>query len=192
MKTKSAEQKDNTTPPDFLEKKFTLIKPVNKMDVVTVKPITLAQSVELEYPSGDESEIEIEDQVKLVMYSTGLTEGEVYSLTKPDFNSIFEAAHHFLTLDAYHLAGKDLDESKLDLYLLFTGGRHITFDFPTLRLSKQSKDADFDSDSERAVFIISNITDLDADEIENMLMPDYRSLVSRTSDFLTSPAAFYQ
>lgn len=192
MKTKTAEQKDTTTPPDFLEKKFPLIKPVNKMDIVTVKPITLAQSVELEYPSGDENEneIEIEDQVKLVMYSTGLTEDEVYSLTKPDFNSIFEAAHHFLTLDAYHLAGKDLDESKLDLYLLFTGGRHITFDFPTLRLSKQSKD--FDSDVARAVFIISNITDLDADEIENMLMPDYRSLVSRTSDFLTSPAAFYQ
>lgn len=179
-----------TKPQDFLEKTFTLLQPVgddNQTESVTVKPITLAQNVELKLP--DEN-LELEDQVSLVIVSTGLTEGEVYSLTKPDFNSIFEAAYNFLTLDAYHLAGKDISESKFELNLLFTGERHIQFKYPTLRLSKQSQA--FTDDVERAVFIISNITDLDGDEVENMLMPDYRSLVSHTHDFLLNPAAFYQ
>ena len=187
MKKLENTKNDKTKKADFLERKFTLIKPVGKIKTVTVKPITLAQNVELELPN---EEFELEDEVKLVQAATGLTEDEVYSLTKPDYNSIFEAAYNFLTLDAYHLAGKDIDESKLELDLLFTGDRHITFDYPTLRLSKQSKE--FDNDVERAVFIISNITDLDSDEIENMVMPDYRALVSMTTDFLMNPAAFYQ
>tara|TARA_B100001059_G_scaffold236796_1_gene290458 strand:+ start:2916 stop:3473 length:558 start_codon:yes stop_codon:yes gene_type:complete len=179
-----------TKPQDFLEKTFTLLQPVgddNQTESVTVKPITVAQNVELKLP---DEKFELEDQVRLVIVSTGLTEDEVYSLTKPDFNSIFEAAYNFLTLDAYHLAGKDISESKFELNLLFTGDRHIQFKYPTLRLSKQSQD--FTDDVERAVFIISNITDLDGDEVENMVMPDYRSLVSHTNDFLLNPAAFYQ
>lgn len=181
---------DDTQTPSYLQEVFTLLKPINAkskaIETVTVKPITLEQNVELDLPEGD---FELTDQVNLIMNSTGLTESEVYQLSKPDYNSIFTSAYAYLTLDAYALSGETRD-SKMELDLLFTRPRNVQFEYPDLNLSKQSNQ--FDDDVDRAVFIMANITDLEEDEIRAMPMPDYRSMLSMTTDFLTKPADYFR
>jgi len=173
-------------------RKFTLIKPLGQkgeIKEVTVKPLTAAQAHDLKFPVA--SQATIEDEEALVILSTGLDEQTLQSITKMDFNTLFTAAYEYLTMTSYELAGDTIDVKSKTLTLYFQDDeQEIAFEYPTLQVSKvamKKKD-----DVERAVFVISQITDLDEQDIKEMAFPDYLSAVEMTTAFLTLPADFFQ
>lgn len=170
-------------------RQFTLVKPLqdgdNQITEATVKPLTAKKAAELNLPSLDA--ISLDQQEALVVASTGIKPDVLQLITKMDFNTLFEAAYEYYSLTSYDLAGKEIDAKSRQLTLLFNEGEPvIEFDYPTLLVSKAA--AKCKNDVERAQFIISQITDLDEDEIQALAQPDYLAAVEMTSDFLLGMA----
>ncbi len=124
------------------------------------------------------------------MASTGLNQDELDSLSSPDWLALYEASYDFYRQTGYQLAKVEQDDIAKVVILYFSDEREISFEFPTLRLSKSANK--ISDDIQRACFIIANLTELEEDEIRNLPLPDYRSLVKAATNFLTKPAAYFQ
>lgn len=171
---------------------FTLLKAIgtnSDITEVTVTPLTVEQATELKMPQPDK--ITIEDEEKLVVISTGLKAQDLQLMTKMDFNTISTAAYEYLTMTSYELAGETIDVKSKQLTLYFQDDEPtLDFEYPTLLVSKAA--AKCKTDAARAMFVISQITDLDEQDVKGMAMPDYLSAVELATGFLTLPADFFQ
>ncbi|WP_341661214.1 hypothetical protein [Vibrio sp.] len=171
----------------YLERTFTLLKPVEDHRQVTVKPMSRQSSMEIE-PKGDT--FTQEEKEALVMASTGLNQEELDALSSPDWLTLYSASYDFYHQTGYQLAGEKQVDTAKDAILFFSGERKVSLELPTLKLSKMADK--MSDDIKRACFILANLTDLEEAEIMNLPLPDYRSLVSAASHFLTKPAAYFQ
>lgn len=183
----------NNQPESFQRSRtFTLVKSLasdtGEIKEAIVKPLTAMAAAELNLPPL--SEISLEQQEALVVQSADIDSDALQSVTKMDFNTLFEAAWEYYSLTAYDLAGKSIDAKSQTLKLFFQDSEPLHFDFPTLKVSKLA--AKVQGDVKRAMFIISQITDLDEEDIQQMAQPDYLSAVEMTSDFLHGMADFFQ
>ncbi|UTZ44805.1 hypothetical protein [Vibrio campbellii] len=172
---------------EYLERPFTLLKPIESINQVTVKPMSRESSMDVE-PKGDT--FTQEEKEALVMASTGLNQDELDSLSSPDWLALYEASYDFYRQTGYQLANVEQDDTAKEVTLYFTGERKVSFEFPTLKLSKMANK--ISDDIKRACFIVANLTELEEDEIMSLPLPDYRSLVNAASNFLTKPAAYFQ
>ena len=80
------------------------------------------------------------------------------------------------------MAGEKQADTAKDAIPFFSGERKVSLELPTLKLSKM---ADKMSDDIAVLALFANLTDLEEAEIMNLPLPDYRSLVSAASHFLT-------
>ncbi|MCG9785385.1 hypothetical protein L1D52_24050 [Vibrio brasiliensis] len=179
----------NSTPTLPPSRPFTLVQPLEDGNTThttaTVKPLTAAKAAELDLPALEN--ITLEQQEALVVASTGIDANVLQFITKMDFNTLFEAAYDYYSLTSYDLAGMTIDAKSRKLILMFKEGEpQIEFDFPTLLVSKNA--AKVKGDVARAMFIISQITDLDEEDIKELAQPDYLAMVEMTSDFLLGMA----
>jgi hypothetical protein len=172
---------------EYLQRKFTLLKPLEKIKEVTVKPLNVESIAGVE-PKGEQ--FTQEDKEALVMASTGLNQDELESLSNPDWLSIYNASYDFYYKTGYQLAEVEQDDAAKKVKLFFSGEREISFDLPTLKLSKMA--GKISDDAKRVCFVIANLTELEEDEVMALPSPDYRSLVIAASNFLTKPAAYFQ
>ena len=175
------------TQTEYLERSFTLLKSIEKLSKVTVKPMSRESSMAIE-PKGDT--FTQEEKEALVMASTGLCQDELDALSSPDWLTLYESSYDFYHQTSYQLAQLEQDETAKEVVLHFSGERKVTFELPTLKLSKMANK--INDDIKRACFIIANLTDLEEDEIMALPLPDYRSLVSAVTHFLIRPAAYFQ
>lgn len=172
---------------EYLQRKFTLLKPLERITHATVKPLSRASSMDIE-PKGDT--FTQEEKEALVMASTGLNQEELDSLSNPDWLALYDASYDFYRQTGYQLANVEQDDTAKEVALYFSNERQVSFEFPTLKLSKMANK--ISDDIQRACFIVANLTDLEEDEIMAMPLPDYRSLVNAATNFLTKPAAYFQ
>ncbi|HDZ3733623.1 TPA: hypothetical protein RSW61_005310 [Vibrio harveyi] len=172
---------------EYLERPFTLLKPIESINQVTVKPMSRESSMDVE-PKGDT--FTQEEKEVLVMASTGLNQDELDSLSSPDWLALYEASYDFYRQTGYQLVNVEQDDTAKEVTLYFTGERKVNFEFPTLKLSKMANK--ISDDIKRACFIVANLTELEEDEIMSLPLPDYRSLVNAATNFLTKPAAYFQ
>ena len=89
---------------EYLERKFTLLKPLETIKEVTVKPMNRESSKDVE-PKGDT--FTQEEKEALVMVSTGLNQDELDSLSSPDWLSIYDASYDFYRQTGYQLAKEE-------------------------------------------------------------------------------------
>jgi len=172
---------------EYLERKFTLLKPLETIKEVTVKPMNRESSKDVE-PKGDT--FTQEEKEALVMVSTGLNQDELDSLSSPDWLSIYDASYDFYRQTGYQLAKEEQNDTAKEVTLYFSDERTVSFDFPTLKLSKMANK--ISDDIQRACFIVANLTELEEEEVMALPLPDYRSLVNAATNFLTKPAAYFQ
>ncbi|ELA7323260.1 hypothetical protein Q9X98_004904 [Vibrio parahaemolyticus] len=172
---------------DYQNRVFTLLKPIENQKTVTVKPLSRESSLDIE-PKGET--FTQEEKEALVMASTGLSQDELDSLSSPDWLALYEASYDFYRQTGYQLANVERDDTAKDVILYFCDERKVSFELPTLKLSKMANK--ISDDIKRACFIVANLTDLEEDEIMSLPLPDYRSLVNAATNFLTKPAAYFQ
>ena len=175
------------TTTDHLEQTFTLLKPLETISTVTVKPLSRESSLEIE-PKGET--FQQAEKEALVMASTGLNQEELDALSNPDWLTLYEASYHFYNQTGYQLVDSEQPETDTTVTLFFSGERQVEFELPTLKLTKMADK--INDDIKRACFILANLTGLEEDEIMHLPLPDYRSLVVAATHFLTKPAVYFQ
>ncbi|MEZ8647302.1 hypothetical protein AB6D52_21790, partial [Vibrio cyclitrophicus] len=91
---------------EYLQRKFTLLKPLERITHATVKPLSRASSMDIE-PKGDT--FTQEEKEALVMASTGLNQEELDSLSNPDWLALYDASYDFYRQTGYQLANVEQD-----------------------------------------------------------------------------------
>ncbi|MBV7264365.1 hypothetical protein KCG43_20345 [Photobacterium sp. WH24] len=173
--------------PDYLRFVHTLLQPIGSKTTVTVQPYTVAAGKSFQ-PEGNV--LTDKDKIQLVTLTTGLTAEEVSQMTTPDFNTVFWKSHAFYIKTGYELAGETRDLKDKFITLFFKNKERVSLQLPSIQ---QMLDASHYSDAHaHTIFMIEQITDLDASEIDAMLQPDFLSLNEAVNDFLSKTADFYQ
>lgn len=157
----------------------------SEIDSILVKPFTASQHKTL----PKKEKLTLSDEIKYIIASTGLSEKELDKLTVPDYNALVDASFSYIVEDGYSLASETLDSRKKSVVLYWQEGREIKFSFPKLKHSRMAEE--ITDPFERTIFILEQITDLTREEIENMPLPDYRSLEKVAGDFLSKPSAYF-
>ena len=188
----------------FLEKRHQLLEPIELDDKpvtsVTVKPWSAKANIDL-LPKGDK--LTFDEMCALIEAGTGLNQEQIEDLTTQDFNSIFADVHGYYIHTGYTLADPRSDDEKFKqrqdtsryeqdasnnkVVLFFSDEREVMLKRPKIKITKLAEQ--FDTLIEQRIFILTQISGLSQDEVENLPLPDYRSLNEVVSHFLSSKAA---
>lgn len=175
----------------YLSETITLLDPIETIQaekphtitVVTVKPFSTQELIDL-MPKAEQ--ITTPEMFEFVKASTGLTDDEIDELCTMDWNKIYKAVYKFYITSAHALAKKKLDPSDRKAILYFSENRVVNFKLPKVKITKLAEE--MPNVVEQHMFIISNITNLEMDELKAMPVPDYRTLSEVVTYFLDETA----
>lgn len=169
-------------PKKYLSEIITLIAPVDSMESLTVRPLTLTQDLELG---------ESPDEFEKIALMTGVDVDIIERLSTPDWNDAVNAANKFSTSTSYELAGRRYDPSEKKVDILFANKPYsVEFTLPTVGMTRKAKR--MENPQQRLRFYLLQLTELSKQQLDDMYLPDYRMIDDVVADFLSQSGDYFQ
>jgi len=130
----------------------------------------------------------------LAALATGLSVEAIDCLKRPDYVSLSQHVHLYVTKTSTHYQSAPVDPDLPVLLIPLSAGgvarESLALQMPAIKAVKMMKK--MATADQRAEWITAHCAELMADDVRALSVPDWNLLQERIGDFLNRPASFFQ